>query len=68
MAVMVTLEGYIVRRTTGKAVALVKEGAGFMADLLWVPRALCRDGDRLEEGDTDLEVAEFKADELGLDY
>ena len=64
----VTLEGYIVRRTTDKAIALVKEGAGFMADLTWVPRGWCQDGGNLEEGDTDIAVFEDRADEKGLDY
>jgi hypothetical protein len=70
MASYVTLDGYQVRRvaSSGKAVALVKEGAGFQAELIWVPRSCCRDGDRLEVGDTDLEVMEHMADEKGLDY
>ena len=64
----VTLEGYIVRRTTERAIALVKEGSGFMADLIWLPRGWCRDGDTLEEGDTDLIVFQDRADEKGLGY
>lgn len=64
----VTLEGYIVRRTTDKAVALVKEGAGPRADLIWVPRGWCRDGSELEEGDTDIMMFDDRADDKGLDY
>jgi hypothetical protein len=62
------LDGYIIRRTTEKAIALVKEGAGPMADLIWVPRGWCRDGDTLEVGDTDLMVFTDRAIEKNLDY
>jgi hypothetical protein len=70
VASYVTLDGYQVRRvaSSGKAVGIVKEGAGFMADLIWVPVSLCRDGDQLTVGDTDIEVMEFKATELDLDF
>lgn len=68
MASYVTLDGYIVRHTTEKAVALVKEGAGFQADLVWVPRSCCREGDALDTGDTDIECVEWKAESEGLDY
>lgn len=64
----VTVEGYIVRRVTEKAVALVKEGAGYQAELTWLPRGWCQDGDRLEVGDTGICVFEDRADEKGLDY
>jgi hypothetical protein len=70
MGSYVTLNGYQVRRvaSSGKAVGLVKEGAGFRADLIWVPISLCRDGDQLATGDTDIIMAEFKAIELDLDF
>jgi hypothetical protein len=68
MVDFVTLEGYIVRRTTEKAVALVREGAGYQADLIWVPRSMCREGERIDVHETDLEVAKFVADDRGLDY
>jgi len=66
--VWVTLDGYVVRRTTAKAVGLTKEGAGYQADITWVPRGCMRDGDDLQEGDTDLECMEFKAVEKELDH
>lgn len=70
MAAWVTVDGYIVRQVapSGQAVAIVKEGAGFMPKLIWLPVSLCLDGDELTVGDTDIEVMEFKAEELGLDY
>jgi hypothetical protein len=68
MGSYVVLDGYEVRRTTEKAAALVKEGAGFQVDLIWVPRSCMRDGDTLETGDTDLECVSWKAEELGLDF
>lgn len=70
MAAYVTLDGYQVRRvaSSGLAVALVKEGAGFQAELIWVPVSCCRDGDRLTVGDTDIEVMEFMAEQKGLDF
>lgn len=64
----VTVEGYIVRRQTDRAVALVKEGAGWQAELIWVPRASCHGGEILEVGDTDLQINQNMADEKGLDY
>lgn len=64
----VTLEGYSIRRTTDKAIGLVKEGVGRQGNLIWIPRSCCRDGDTLETFDTDIEVQEWKAEELGLIY
>jgi hypothetical protein len=68
MAVFVTLEGYIVRRTTEKAIALVKEGAGYQADLIWVPRSCCHDGETLEIGDVDISCMQHMAEDKGLDW
>lgn len=68
MASFVTIEGYQVRRTTEKAVGLVKEGAGPTDDLIWVPRSCCRDGDILAVDDTQIECMEYMADDKGLDY
>lgn len=68
MSRYVTLDGYEVRRTTEKAIGLVKEGAGYQADLIWVPRGCIRDGDRVETGETDLECMEFKAVEKELHF
>lgn len=65
----VSLEGYVVRRTTEKAVGLAKSGSTILHDdLTWVPRSVCEDGDALAEGDTDITVAEWFADKEGLDY
>ena len=66
----VTLEGYIVRRATELAVGLIKADAPLpgMAPITFVPRSCCRDGDHLEEGDTDLEVYENIASDKNLDY
>lgn len=68
MTAKATLEGYIIRRTTEKAIGLVKEGAGYMADLVWVPRSCCTDGETLEVGDTDIECLLYIAEDKGLDY
>ena len=64
----VVLEGYEIRRETEKAFGLCKEGAGFQVDLVWVPKACCRDANTLSKGDTDLEVYQSVADEKELDY
>jgi hypothetical protein len=65
----VTLEGYIVRRTTEKAIGIVKEDAGIQGgDLIWIPRSCCADGESIETGDTDLECALWKAEAEGLDF
>lgn len=66
MAGWTTIEGWEVRRATEKAVALVREGAGPMADLIWVPRSLCMDGENLAVGDTDIVVRDGIAIEKGL--
>lgn len=66
----VTLEGYVVRRCTANAIGICKAVTplGLREDLTWVPRSLCEDGETLEEGDTDIVVAQWKADQEGLDY
>lgn len=67
----VTLDGYVVRRTTPGAVGLAKAQVGLVNGgerIVWVPRSLCEDGFGLEEGDTDIVVQEWKAEQEGLDY
>ena len=61
-----TIEGWEVRRVTEKAIALVKEGVGPLAELTWVPRSMCLDGDELAIGDTDIVVRSGIAVEKGL--
>ncbi len=61
-----TIEGWEVRRVTEKAVALVKEGTGPLAELTWVPRSMCMDGDALVIGDIDIIVRSGIAVEKGL--
>ena len=64
----VTIDGYIVRRTTEKALGIVKEGAGPQADPIWVPRACCESGDDLDVDDTDIIVFQNIAESKGLDF
>ena len=67
MSDFVTLDGYTVRRVTEKAIGITKTNQP-LDELIWLPRSLCEEGDRLEQGDTDISVKEFKAQELDLDY
>lgn len=62
-----TLDGYVVARTTEKAVAVAKAKAP-AEDWTWLPRAMCMDGDTLAIGDTDISIRESMADEKGLDW
>lgn len=63
-----TLDGYVVRRTTAKAVGIAKVRDGLQGDLTWVPRGWCMDGDELAEGDTDVTMFEDRAEEKGLSF
>jgi len=63
----VTLDGYIVKAATEKAIGLCKEGDD-SGDLIWLPRSTCQDGDDITRGDEDVCVIEWKADQMGLDY
>ena len=65
-----TLEGYVVRRVTALAVGICKAAIplGAQEELTWIPRSLCDDGENLEEGDTDIVVDRWKAEQEGLDY
>lgn len=49
-------------RTTDMAV-LIRDDSG---EEHWVPRSVCRDGDSLEVGDTDIEVQRWFAEKEGL--
>ena len=67
MAGFVTLTDYVVVQTRTKAVALRKR-KDLAAEWIWLPRAMCQDGESLEVGDTDLCVRESMAEEKGLDW
>lgn len=64
----VTLDGYVVRNVTEKAVRVVKAGGGQGVDEAWIPKSLIQDGDTLLIGDTDIVLPLWKAGELNLDY
>jgi len=66
----VTLDGYVVRAATDLAVGIAKAKTplGQREVLTWIPRSTCDDGSRLERGDTDILVEQWKADQEGLDY
>lgn len=51
-AAYVTLDGYVVKRATEKAVGLAKASEPF-GELTWLPRSACTDGDTLGIGDTE---------------
>lgn len=51
-----------VKRTTRLAVLFKPEDG----DELWVPRSVCLDGDEIEDGDTDLVIADWFIDREGL--
>lgn len=67
MADFVTLNGYVVARTTDKAIAIVK-ASQLASDWTWLPRSMCDDGHVLDVGDTDISVRENMAEEKGLDW
>lgn len=46
-----------VKRTTDDAILFVVNG-----DEIWVPRSVCLDGSNVEEGDTDLIIANWWAE------
>ena len=71
----VTLDGYVVKRTTDKAIGIAKAIKDPLAarmaartELAWLPRSCMHDSDQVDEGDTGLIVREDMADEKGLDY
>lgn len=68
MAFWATLDGYEVRYTTERAVGLAKATDDPDSSLIWVPRAMCQDGETLEKGHTDIIVQETMADAKGLVY
>jgi hypothetical protein len=63
----VTLDGYVVRKTTELAVGIGKADNAFAA-LTWLPRSGCEDGDALDLGETDIVCREFLAEEKELDW
>lgn len=65
-----TLDGYVVVRTTDKAVGLAKSSDVIdrRTELTWIPRGWCQDGDMLKEGDTDVTMFESQAEAKGLDF
>ena len=67
MNAYVTLEGYVVRRTTDLAVGINPADEPF-APLAWLPRSVCDQGEYLVEGDDDIVVRESVAEEKGLDF
>ena len=62
MTEFVTLDGYVVRHATPRAVLLVKGTTE-----AWVPKSMCENGDELAAGDTDVSVAKWVAEREGLD-
>jgi hypothetical protein len=58
----VSLDGYIVVRTTEQAV-LLRDRSGRDT---WIPRSQCEDGDALDIDDTDICVASWFASREGL--
>src|ERR1700679_2820578 len=62
----VTLDGYVVRKTTELAVGVRKADNAFAA-LTWLPRSACTDGDTLDLGDEDIDCRESLAEEKGLE-
>ncbi len=65
------LDGYVVRMATPGAIGIAKHQEGLVNGgqrIWWIPRSLCEGGAHLEEGDTDIVVALWKAEQEGLDY
>ena len=67
MNAYVTLEGYVVRRTTELVIGISRMDEPF-APLAWLPRSACDQGEHLVEGDDDIVVRESIAEEKGLDF
>lgn len=63
----VTLNGYVVKHATERAIGIVKE-ASYNNDATWIPRRWVDNTDVLSVGDTDIIVARWKAEEEGLDH
>lgn len=65
-----TLDGYVVRLATEKAIGIEKVRSDLIAkaDVIWLPRAVCEDGDMLSVGDTDICCYRRVADDKCLDY
>ncbi len=61
----VTLNGYVVKHATERAIGIVKE-ASYNNDATWIPRRWVDNTDVLSVGDTDIIVARWKAEEEGL--
>lgn len=58
-----TLSGEVLKATDG-AVLFVVDGTGRE---FWVPRRVCLDGDSLEEGDTDICIADWWLKQQGVE-
>lgn len=67
MTVYVTLDSYIVERTTEKALGLRKAKQMPGLALTWVPRSVVEDGENIDIGEQDLSCAEWFAEKEGLD-
>lgn len=65
-----TLDGYVVRLTTANAIGIEKARSSLTdkAEVIWLPRSVCEDGDTLSVGDTDICCFGSIADDKGLDY
>lgn len=57
-----TLSGEV-KKTTDGAVLFVTDGGVE----LWVPRSVCLDGSEIDEGDTDIVVADWWLEKNGVD-
>ena len=63
----VAIDGYVVKKVTEKTIGVVKASNPF-GELVWLPRSTCADGDMLDLGETDISVAEWLAEDRGLDF
>jgi hypothetical protein len=68
MAAYVTIDGYVVRKTTDAAIAITKDVRPLPAEFIWVPKACCDSGYELDVGDTDIIVQQYIAVQKELDF
>lgn len=59
----VSIDGYIVKRETDRAVLVVKAGHE-----VWIPRSVIDQGEVADVGDTDLSVEQWFAKRTSLDF
>ena len=67
----VAIDGYVVKVTRDKSIGIVKAKVADIErypELIWLPISQVENGELVVEGDTDLSVASWLAEDRELDY